>query len=102
MLGLSLSAQASDYYWVPAVPTSGRAITGNGTWTELAHWASVSGGAGSAYANVPKNTDNVFFDTKSFNGTNQRVTIVGTVTCQNMTRSAACRELPSRRVPARC
>ncbi|MGI4875111.1 MAG: hypothetical protein ACRYFX_28485 [Janthinobacterium lividum] len=89
LLGLSGAAHASSYYWVPAVPSGGGATTGTGTWTELTHWASSSGGAGSAYTNVPKSTDNVFFDDNSFNGNNQRITISGTVTCLNMTWSGS-------------
>lgn len=77
LLSLSTAARAANYYW----------IGGSGTWTDLSHWASASGGAGNAYTNVPKNTDNVYFDASSFTTSNQRVTIVGTVTCNNMTWS---------------
>ena len=82
LLGLGPASRAADYYWV-----------GNsGVWTDMSHWASSSGGAGSAYANVPKNTDNVFFDANSFAASNQRVTIAGTVTCHNMTWSGNVRQ----------
>ncbi|TDN39392.1 T9SS type A sorting domain-containing protein [Hymenobacter sp. UV11] len=82
LLGLSPAARAANYYWV-----------GNsGTWTDLSHWASSSGGAGNAYTNVPKNTDNVYFDASSFVTTNQRVAIVGTVTCNDMTWSGNVRQ----------
>jgi hypothetical protein len=77
LLGWCPTAHAANYYWV-----------GNsGTWTDMSHWASTSGGAGSAYTNVPKNTDDVYFDASSFVASNQRVTIVGTVTCHDMTWS---------------
>lgn len=82
LLGLSTTAHAANYYWV-----------GNsGAWTDMSHWASASGGAGNAYANVPKNTDNVYFDASSFAASNQRVTIVGTVTCHDMTWSGNVRQ----------
>lgn len=82
LLGLNAPARAANYYWV-----------GNsGTWTDMSHWASTSGGAGNAYANVPKNTDNVYFDASSFAASNQRVTIAGTVTCNNMTWSGNVRQ----------
>ena len=77
LLVLSTTARAANYYWV-----------GNsGAWTDMNHWANTSGGAGNGYINVPKNTDNVYFDAGSFTVVNQRVTIMGTVTCNNMTWS---------------
>ena len=82
LLGLSATARAANYYWV-----------GNsGTWTDMSHWANASGGAGNAYASVPKNTDNVYFDAVSFALNSQRVTIVGTVTCRDMTWSGNVRQ----------
>lgn len=82
LLSWSAVAHAASYYWV-----------GNGgAWTDMSHWASTSGGAGNAYANVPKSTDNVYFDANSFAADNQRVTIVGTVTCNNMTWSGDVRQ----------
>ena len=82
LLGLSTAAQAANYYWV-----------GNtGTWTDMSHWASTSGGAGNAYTSVPKNTDNVFFDANSFTANDQRVAIVGTVTCNDLTWSGNVRQ----------
>jgi hypothetical protein len=82
LLGLSAPARAANYYWV----------SNSGTWTDMSHWASTSGGAGNAYANVPKNTDNVYFDANSFAASNQRVTIAGTVTCNDMTWSGNVRQ----------
>ncbi|RYY20957.1 MAG: T9SS type A sorting domain-containing protein [Cytophagaceae bacterium] len=82
LLGFSSAAHAANYYWV-----------GNsGTWTDLSHWASTSGGAGNAYTNVPKNTDNVYFDANSFTVNDRRVAIVGTVTCNDMTWSGNVRQ----------
>jgi hypothetical protein len=82
LLGLGTTANAANYYWV-----------GNGgAWTDMSHWANTSGGAGNAYTNVPKNTDNVYFDANSFSASNQRVTIAGTVTCNDMTWSGNVRQ----------
>jgi len=82
LLVLSTAAHAANYYWV-----------GNtGAWTDLGHWASTSGGPGNAYPNVPKSTDNVYFDANSFSADNQRVTIAGTVTCNDMTWSGNVRQ----------
>ncbi|RYY19358.1 MAG: hypothetical protein EOO36_05960, partial [Cytophagaceae bacterium] len=82
LLSFGPAARAANYYWV-----------GNtGAWTDMSHWASASGGAGNAYANVPKNTDNVYFDGNSFTTNDQRVTIVGTVTCNDMTWSGNVRQ----------
>jgi len=67
-------------------------VGNTGAWTDLGHWASTSGGTGNAYPNVPKNTDNVYFDTNSFTADNQRVTIAGTVTCNDMTWSGNVRQ----------
>ena len=56
---------SADYFWV-----------GNtGNWSDLTHWASSSGGLGSAYAVVPGTGDNVFFDSNSFSSTFQTVTV---------------------------
>lgn len=82
LLGLSPAARAANYYWV----------NNGGAWTDMSHWASTSGGAGNAYTNVPKNTDNVYFDGSSFTASNQQVSIVGTVTCNDMTWSGNVRQ----------
>jgi hypothetical protein len=82
LLGVHTAAHAANYYWV-----------GNGgAWTDMSHWANTSGGAGNAYTNVPKNTDNVYFDGSSFTANNQQVSIVGTVTCNDMTWSGNVRQ----------
>jgi hypothetical protein len=66
---------AADYHWVG----------GSGSWSQLSHWASSAGGAGSVYTVVPRSVDNVFFDAGSFSGPNQTVTIDTTlVSCNNM------------------
>lgn len=46
---------ASDYYW----------IGGKGSWSDIGHWSSSSGGIPS-YTVIPGPNDNVFFDANSF------------------------------------
>ena len=73
LLGAAPAARAADYYWVG----------GSGTWDDLSHWATSSGG-GSTYAQVPQSTDDVHFDANSFTASNQTVTIGATVTCHDL------------------
>ena len=77
IFSISGLATASNYYWV-----------GNtGNWNDLTKWANSSGGAGSAYAQIPTSIDNVFFDANSFNANSQVVTINVTAPCLDMTWS---------------
>ena len=71
----TFTAQASDYYWVG----------GTGNWSAFAtHWATTSGGS-TFYTEIPRSTDNVFFDANSFTAPGQAVTIdVPTVTIVDM------------------
>lgn len=55
---------ADDYYWVG----------GSGSWSELDHWATSSGGS-TMHFTVPTAIDDVFFDSNSFLQPNQVVTI---------------------------
>ncbi|MBI2271871.1 MAG: T9SS type A sorting domain-containing protein [Bacteroidetes bacterium] len=67
------SANAANYYW-----------RGNGgNWSDLTHWASSSGGAGSAYATPPTAADNVFFDANSITAASQTITFNVNPTCAN-------------------
>ena len=50
-------------------------VGNSGVWSDTAHWAATSGGAGGE--TVPTTTDDVFFDANSFNIDNQIVTIDG-------------------------
>ena len=50
-------ARAADYYW----------IGGSGTWNDLTHWATTSGGSTNPLI-VPSAADNVIFDANSFPG----------------------------------
>lgn len=73
LFALSQSVNAANYYW-----------RGNGgNWSDLTHWASSSGGAGSAYATPPTATDNVFFDANSITAASQTITFNVNPTCAN-------------------
>jgi hypothetical protein len=75
MLLICSNVNAANYYWVG----------GSGNWSELANWASTSGGPGNAYSQVPTSADNVFFDANSFTAAGQTVSINQTiVNCFNM------------------
>ena len=73
LLAAAPAAHAADYYWVG----------GTGTWDDLSHWATSSGGS-TTYAQVPQSTDDVHFDANSFTASNQTVTIGATVTCHDL------------------
>ena len=70
---------AVDYYWVG----------GTGNWSELSHWVTTSGGS-VGHIIVPTANDNVHFDSNSFDGTGQTVTIIAggdannIVVCHNL------------------
>lgn len=59
-----LPGLAADYYWVG----------GSGSWNDLSHWATTSGGP-LRHAVVPGATDNVIFDANSFTAPNQEVSV---------------------------
>jgi hypothetical protein len=61
-----------DRYW----------INGTGNVSDTTHWAYVSGGSGSA--GIPTSNDNIYFDSASFNGAGQTVTVNATFNCLNM------------------
>src|SRR5690606_13813201 len=63
---------------------------GGGNWSDLGHWASVSGGPANK-SQVPQPADNVFFDANSgFTAGNNVVTLNGPQQyCNNMTWSGA-------------
>jgi len=64
---------SANYYWTG----------GSGNWTDLTHWATTSGG--STHPSVdPGSTDDVFFDSNSFNGPGQTVMINTAGDCHNM------------------
>lgn len=72
-LFLSLTTHAADYYWV-----------GNGgSWTDLSHWATSSGGS-TKHTVVPTANDDVYFDANSFSSASQTVTITFGAKCRSM------------------
>ncbi len=60
----SLSAFAADYFW----------IGGHGDWSDLNHWATSSGGS-TLHIQLPGSSDDVYFDSNSFTGLGQVVTL---------------------------
>ena len=71
---LSLSAAGEQYYWVG----------GGGSWSEISHWATSSGGS-SFHSVVPGIHDTVYFDANSgFAEGNNTVTINTGATCHTM------------------
>jgi len=69
---LSLLSFSADRFWVG----------GTGSWTDVSHWASESGGIGGA--SLPAANDNVFIDAKSFNSIGQSISISSSVFCNNL------------------
>ncbi len=73
MLGF-YSADAANYYW----------IGGTGNWSDTTHWATTSGGT-THHSLVPTPNDNVIFDSLSFTGAGQSVTLnTGNFLCRSM------------------
>ncbi|GLR19249.1 hypothetical protein GCM10007940_38650 [Portibacter lacus] len=69
-----MQSSALDYYWVG----------GSGNWSDISHWAAVSGGT-VTYPTAPTSEDNVIFDANSFTGPNQTITFVNNIIfCKNM------------------
>lgn len=66
---------AADYYWVG----------GAGSWTDINHWATTSGGT-TKHSIVPSENDNVFFDANSglLNGNIVTLPATGDAYCKNM------------------
>jgi len=60
----SLFAFSADYFWVG----------GHGNWSDLGHWATTSGGA-VFQSQLPGSSDDVYFDSNSFTGLGQTVTL---------------------------
>lgn len=57
--------QAANYFWV-----------GNGgDWSDLSHWASISGGTGNSFGSLPSNSDDVVFDANSFTTPGEQITL---------------------------
>ena len=75
----SSDCSSENYYWVG----------GNGSWSEINHWATTSGG-NVFHSAVPGFDDNVFFDVNSFTSAGQLVDLnVDFAFCANMNWSGA-------------
>ncbi len=76
---LPLISYGLDYFW----------IGNGGSWSDLNHWATSSGGLIN-HLQVPTPDDNVFFDENSFTESGQTVAIyVGNAVCRDMTWTGA-------------
>lgn len=71
---ISLPLWGADYYW----------IGGNGSWTDLSHWSTSSGGVANQLQ-VPTANDNVYFTAASFSAPNQTLSLPATgIVCRNL------------------
>ena len=71
----SFSVFGSNYYWVG----------GSGSWSDINHWRTTSGGAGIPGV-VPGPTDDVFFDANSgFTSSSKTISLNVPATCRNIT-----------------
>ncbi|WP_425390171.1 fibronectin type III domain-containing protein [Ekhidna sp.] len=73
ILFLTPAIAQSDYYWVG----------GSGSWGDLNHWATTSGGS-TNYGVLPGSDDRVIFDSNSFSADGQSVTLDVTAICDDM------------------
>ncbi len=79
LLMLHLPLKAADYYWVG----------GTGNWSDISHWATISGGS-IKYTLPPSAADNVFFDGGSgFTSASKTVTVNQNSFCNNITWSGS-------------
>lgn len=73
------SLNAKDYFWVG----------GSGNWSDISHWVTTSGGT-VQHSTIPTSSDRVFFDSRSFTGPNQTVTVTNpTIFLKDMNWSGA-------------
>jgi hypothetical protein len=70
---IAIDVNAANYYWVG----------GTGSWTDLTHWATTSGGS-TKHTLLPTLTDDVFFDANSFSAAGQIVTVTDGATFRSM------------------
>jgi hypothetical protein len=72
--GWNITAPAeNDYFWVG----------GSGSWSDLNHWATTSGGS-TFYGELPTQYDNVIFDQNSFSADDQMLTMDVMGSCHDM------------------
>jgi len=68
LLLVTFTVHSADYFW----------IGGSGTWSDLSHWSTTSGGS-TLHSSLPGETDNVIFDANSFSADGQTVTVDGNI-----------------------
>ncbi|MEN8247878.1 MAG: FlgD immunoglobulin-like domain containing protein [Bacteroidota bacterium] len=73
----------AEYYW----------IGGTGSWSEVNHWSTTSGGSPD-HTSPPGVTDNVYFTPQSFTGSGQTVSLDQPAFCNNMTWSTTADQAP--------
>jgi|LakMenE01Jun11ns_1017448.scaffolds.fasta_scaffold9954340_3 gliding motility-associated-like protein len=68
-----INTSAADYFWVG----------GSGTWSDISHWATTSGGS-IRHLQIPTPNDDVYFDTNSFTSSNQTININVPASCRTI------------------
>lgn len=77
-MGWNITANVpDDYYW----------IGGAGDWSDVAHWATSSGGS-ELHTSPPTSIDDVYFDANSFDSPDQIVQLDITASCHDLDMSA--------------
>ena len=70
----SFDIELPSYYWVG----------GSGSWNDLSHWVTSSGGS-TFHTNAPSANDNVYFDANSFSAAGQTVSVSASAAdCKSM------------------
>lgn len=73
LLLVSINAKGANYYWVK----------GSGSWSDLTHWATSSGGS-TFQSQVPTFKDDVYFNESSFNSAGEEIVLnVSNAVCNN-------------------
>ncbi|MCL5990918.1 MAG: hypothetical protein M1419_02300 [Bacteroidetes bacterium] len=67
-----------DYFW----------IGGSGNWSEISHWATISGGT-TTHLVVPTQDDDVYFDANSFNQNGSIIRINSSAVCKSLNWTGA-------------
>ncbi|MBI5325262.1 MAG: hypothetical protein HZB41_08335 [Ignavibacteriae bacterium] len=78
LLTIYSSTFAVDYFW----------IGGSGNWSEISHWATVSGGT-TTHLVVPTQDDDVYFDANSFSQNGSIIRINSSAVCKSMNWTGA-------------
>ncbi|MBT8327614.1 MAG: hypothetical protein KJP21_07810, partial [Bacteroidia bacterium] len=77
LCSISLWSYSTDYFWVG----------GSGSWSQISHWATSSGGT-TFHATVPSASDDVYFDVNSFTSSSNLLNINVDVNCRSLDFSA--------------